>query len=191
MKNDHLKFEAISIPYENRHFAFYVILPNEGYSLANLVDNFDETTFTSVVNNLYTSFAHVDLRIPSLKFKWARQMNSNIQKLGATKIFSRIIIDRMVTSLQLSISYETLGAQLSLGDFFLPRVYRTLSYDHIPSQKIKLQNQYFPDYLNQSGTSPVAFHVNRPFMFFIYSHDTKIVLFSGLVKDPTKVKIFE
>lgn len=187
INNSTLKYEAIAIPYENQHFSTYIVLPYETEHLSTLLDTFHESQYVDLIEKLYNTNASLHVKIPHLMFKWASSINEDLKKLGVNKIFSRIIVDEVVCSVQLSVSFKTRGAQLSLADFFLPRLERRQCYDPIPPQTVITESRYFGDYGNNTDTFGRGFYVNRPFMFFIYNHDTKLVLFSGVVTDPSKI----
>lgn len=186
LNNPAIKYEALAIPYENTHFTLYVILPYKNQSLSALTDVFDKSQYQTLIESMYNTKAPIHLRLPRLKFKWAAGISPILKNLGIRSVFDRIIINEVVCSTQLTISFETVGAQLSMTDFFLPRTKKQHSFDKIPRQKVVSEARQFGNCANITN-QPIPFYVNRPFMFLIYNHDTKTVIFYGLINDPTKI----
>lgn len=181
-----MRYEAIAIPYENPHFAMYVILPYENHTLPALIKHLNQTHYDDLIENLYHFKSPVHLQIPKLNFKWAANITRSVKELGITQIFDKIIVNKVACSLQLTVSFESRGAQLSLTDYYRPRIVPRYTYESVTPPKVNPDERQFVDYFNVTETF-IPFHLNRPFMFFIYNHETRVVLFSGMVFDPSRI----
>lgn len=166
-------FQAVRLPYRGGRFAMYVLLPDAGQSLAQLRGRMTAEAWRGWMDDFRVT--EVSLVMPKYRMALESRLNNPLQAMGMADAFSP--------------SAARFGA-------LLPAEYlaRQNAYVGEAKQKVFIE-------VNEEGTEaaavtgievrttsvpapPVAFVVDRPFLFAIRDDQTGALLFIGQVNDP-------
>nr|MBN2277121.1 serpin family protein [candidate division Zixibacteria bacterium] len=172
LEND--SFQAINLPYGDKHMSMYVFLPRENYSL----DGFMQTLGAENWNDWQIRFRECEgeIRLPKFKMEYEQVLNDILFAMG------------------MGIAFDPVGADFSA--MYEPQRGTNL-YISIVKQKTFLE-------VNEKGTEAAAVTavkmkltaarpdeerkflmvVNRPFFMAIVDNQTGIILFTGAITDP-------
>lgn len=165
--NSTLQIQAVSLPYNGSLASLYLIRPCSNCSLQTLIRRITPSDIKRIING--TKTAYVDCSVPRVENTWSSNINSQIMRLGATRVFT----DNAQTSLLLN---------------------ETLKIDQVVhAAKIRI-NENGTEAAAATGLSftltsvvedqPKVFKLNRSFLYFIYHVQTNVILFSGIVRNP-------
>ncbi|WP_346863005.1 serpin family protein [uncultured Draconibacterium sp.] len=162
-------FSAVKLPYGAGNYNMYVFLPTEDKSVENIVDELDETTWTSWMES-FTDTLNIDLKLPKLKYEYELKLNEVLSDMGMGIAFTgaadftginkggNLKIDYVKHKTFIDVNEKgTEAAAVTVVAIELTSV--------MPSQNIQ-------------------FDVNRPFFYAITEKDTGAILFMGTVKKP-------
>ncbi|XP_065215757.1 uncharacterized protein LOC135842293 [Planococcus citri] len=170
-KNDTLQFEAISLPYKDNEFSMAVILPNRNKSISDLIDDLKPEHQHQLIREFQSKTEYVYYKIPRFKFAWTRSINNYVMKLGMSRIFQVAEMNNLVNSCEpVKISEINHAAEIEVDE------QGTIASAVTDIRAVPVSAGDFPE--------PITFHVDRPFLFWIFHQKTGIILFSGIVQNP-------
>lgn len=161
------KYEVVGIPYQNKEYYMYLVLPYESESLKYFSDIFTYEHINHIVRDSVVS--KVDIKLPIMRLRTSNRMKESLGQMGIRYLFESADLSNMLTESQLKVSeiwhhvdidVNEKGAAFSAGTTQEYKVYS----EHVPEQDAEQQ-----------------FYVQRPYMFFIYHPETHTVLFYGSI----------
>ncbi|XP_065215767.1 antichymotrypsin-2-like [Planococcus citri] len=171
MNIEQLGIEAISLPYKNNEFSMAVFLPYENKSVNVFVDGLNTEIQQLITREFSSKRNFVEYKIPRFKFDWKRNINALVMKSGIKKIFKNAELHEMIENSEyLKVSEISHAAEIQVDES--GTMASAISYG-----VEVLMAKHDPE--------PIKFYVDRPFAFWIYHHKSGIVLFTGIVQNPT------
>ena len=79
-------FQTIRLPYGNGAYRMYVLLPNGGHSVADIIAGLTPQSWEAVLNSLSTR--QVDLKLPKFETEYTIPLNEVLMSLGIVDAFS-------------------------------------------------------------------------------------------------------
>lgn len=164
MYMDNETYSAVKLPYGNRSYDMTVLLPNEGKSIAEMMETLDANGLTGIGRSMDECI--VDLKLPRFSTEMELPLNDIISKLGAPSMFKQgvadfknfasgnIFISKMLQKAKIEVSEEGTKAAAVTAAMM---VGASLVH-HEPRR--------------------VEFHANRPFVYMI-TDDNGAILFLG------------
>jgi len=165
---DNGKVQGVELPYGNGQYSMLVLLPSQNTLVTDFVKSLaDEDT----LGEIYSGFVKrkTNLYLPKFKFSYQNKLNDELSRLGMGVAFSNQADFRGVAK-------------------------RDLSVDEV-KQKAFIE-------VNEEGTEAAAvtsvgvsvtsmpmvrtLKFDRPFVFFIRENNCGLILFTGIVNDPSK-----
>jgi len=162
-------YRALKMPYGNGKFEMILLLPDDGKSADQLIQQLDP----SVWDNLKTALASdrkVDVWLPRFKFSWDSELKDILSSLGMAVAFSKTEANfsKINASDQLYISKVKHKSFIEVNEEGAEAAAAT-------SVAIGVMSM---------GPGGPRFHATRPFLFFITEEDTGAILFAGKVENP-------
>jgi len=162
-------YRALKMPYGNGKFEMIMLLPDDGKSADQLIQQLDP----SVWDNLKTALASdrkVDVWLPRFKFSWDSELKDILSSLGMAVAFSKTEANfsKINASDQLYISKVKHKSFIEVNEEGAEAAAAT-------SVAIGVMSM---------GPGGPRFHATRPFLFFITEEDTGAILFAGKVENP-------
>lgn len=162
------RMAAVKLPYGNRAFNLYVLLPNEGMTTSQLIAGLDPASWEEMQNNM--RMKDVDLKLPRLKVESdANSLVETLEAMGVKKAFSRI---------------EAEFGKMSDKDLYISSVQQTVS---VTINEEGTEAAAVTDIGLDSADNPLepaVFHANRPYVFVLEEESTGTILFVGKVQKP-------
>lgn len=162
------RMAAVKLPYGNRAFNLYVLLPNEGMTTSQLIAGLDPASWEEMQNNM--RMKDVDLKLPRLKVESdANSLVETLEAMGVKKAFSRI---------------EAEFGKMSDKDLYISSVQQTVSVtiNEEGTEAAAVTDIGLISVANP--LEPAVFHANRPYVFVLEEESTGTVLFVGKVQKP-------
>ena len=165
-------FQAIRLPYGNKQYNMVVVLPSEGKSSKDVIDELNAENW----NNWMKSFAnedHVVVQMPRFKFAFNLELKEALKKMGMEQAFSPALSDfsgisgdpDLYISSVIHKSYIDVNETGTEAAAVTAITFTTTSVGPEPVKKI-------------------YFIVDKPFVFAITEKDTGAILFIGEVRNP-------
>ncbi len=162
-------FKTIELPYANREFSMFVVLPNSGETISSCLSHMEDLKLDTLKNSLYQQI--VTLSLPKFKFSWGtKSLKSVLEELGLKKIFSN--------SADLG-----LMAQVDIGDLVVSDV---LHKTFIEVDESGTEAAAATAVVVDVASMGFGFNANRAFIFLIKDNSTGSLVFMGVVADPSK-----
>jgi serpin B len=163
-------FSAIELPYGSGNFSMVIMLPENGKSTDDIVNQLSPETWSEWINGL--SEKEVVLHLPRFKFEYKKLLNDDLTDMGMGIAFSPdadfskidptrdIMISRVIHKTFVEVNEEgTEAAAVTVIEFIETSII---------------------------GDSPVYLYIDKPFLFVIKEKDTGAILFIGRVNNPLK-----
>ncbi len=156
-------YKAVELPYGQGNFVMDLFVPNEGYSIANILDTLQN--FNQIINDFTQQ--QVEVYLPKFELDYKITLNQVLKTIGMEKAFDQ------------SANFN----KISEKDLFISRVLQK-SYIKVDEKGteaasvtyVGLTETALPDF------STVKF--NRPFIYIIREVSTNTIIFTGRVSDP-------
>ncbi|XP_065219771.1 uncharacterized protein LOC135845235 [Planococcus citri] len=167
-----LHLEAVSLDYKGNDVSMIVILPKPEKTINDIVSSLRVEDLQLIADQ--STSTNIDLKLPRMKFSWKSNINDYLVQLGLEKAFTdECQLTNMVTGIPVNISRVTHAAEIEVDEDGTEATAATVF-------EITMRCCIDPD-------TPIPFHVNRPFIFYIYHRKTNTVLFLGTVHNPQEV----
>ena len=162
--------QCVELPYGNQAFSMVAILPGEDMDIDQLINYLDDAKWENVVNNLFGR--KVWLKLPRFKVECELPLNEPVKNTGMERIFDEFFAE-------------------------FANISETFLYVSEIKQKTFVE-------VNEEGTEAAAvtviiigdtsvgpdptirFFANRPFLYLIKEKSTGVILFIGLMDEPTE-----
>ena len=156
---------AVSLPYGNQAYRMTLLLPNEGKSLAELVEALDKDAW----NSLWLSGQVVDVKIPAFETEYSVPLKETLMDMGIKQAFGygEDADFSAMTSYPICISEVLHKAKIKVDE--------EGSEAAAVTDIIMVTSTSFP------GTTPriYEFHADRPFLYLITEISTGAIFFIG------------
>jgi serine protease inhibitor len=163
--------QMIEIPYGKGNFVMNVILPPNGVSPTQLLSDFDYSSWAEWTSGLYEK--EVVLYMPKFKFEYSKSLVSALQSLGMIDLFNEIASD--------------LSGINGTGGLFVSDVkHKTFIDVNEEGTEAAAVTATEVGTTSVNPDMPIYINLNRPFVFIIREISTEVILFAGVVSDPSK-----
>lgn len=172
-------FQAIEMPYAAREFSMVVLLPRAGYTLQEIQTYLLSNSLASIVDSMYT--IAVELTLPKFKIEWGSEdITPTLQQLGLISPFSFNADFRLMADLDMT------DTDFGRDNLFISQVFhKTFVEVSEKGTEAAAATAVVVSDLASEGPPPTAFKADRPFLFYIRHNATGLILFSGLLADPS------
>ncbi|XP_014246543.1 serpin B3 [Cimex lectularius] len=160
--------KTLELPYKDPDFSMYILLPRRGeYSPSNFINKLSYETLKNVVENNATQT--VAVQIPKFTIEKQLPLDQVLQNMNVGDLFQ--------TSSDLSILTGKSDIHFTSA---------------IHKSKISVDEEGTTAAAATAFASPRSaplfkrFYCNRPFIYFIYQHSSKSILFLGVFNKPTE-----
>jgi len=162
-------YRALKMPYGNGKFEMVMLLPDDGKTADQLIQQMDPSVWESLKTAL-ASDRKVDVWIPRFKFSWDSDLKDILSSLGMAVAFSRTDANfsKINSTDQLYISKVKHKSFIEVNE-------EGTEADAATSVAIGVTSM---------GPGGPRFHATRPFLIFITEEDTGAILFAGKVENP-------
>lgn len=162
-------YRALKMPYGNGKFEMVLLLPDEGKSADQLIQQLD----TSVWENLKTALASdrkVEVWIPRFKFSWDSDLKDILSSLGMSVAFSKT-----------EANFSKINA---MDQLYISKVkHKSFIEVNEEGTEATAATSVAIGVMSMGPGGP-RFLATRPFLFFITEEDTGAILFAGKVENP-------
>jgi serpin B len=159
--------QCAELPYGNGAFSMVVVLPASKYSVDQVVDKLNSSTWKHWQESMRPIQLHVEL--PKFKFSYKTLLNNSLSQLGMGVAFSDFAdFSKIANGRGLAISRV-------LHNTFV-------AVDEEGTEAAAVTAVEFG--LTSAGPQIASFIVNRPFLFFIKEKSTGTILFMGKIINP-------
>lgn len=162
-------FEALELPYVGGELAALVVLPERG-RLDEVQASFDAAAFASTLAGLRS--ARVDVRMPRFRVRQNHSLVKELRAMGASAPFSDMA----------DFSGITREAPLKISEV-IHEAY--IDVDESGTEAAAATAVILVEISSARPQAPTPFHVDRPFLFYVYDRPTGAILFVARVVDPT------
>ena len=164
-------FQLVELPYAGKKLSMVIILPKSNDHLEKVIENLDGPSFGRAFESARLTKGTV--KIPRFKVEFGSQLESLLADMGMKIAFDdgqadfsgisgaeRLVIDKVIHKTFIEVNEEgtEAAAVTSVGGI------RATSIRQEPP--------------------PFSFVADHPFFFAIQDHDSGMVLFSGLIRNP-------
>lgn len=159
-------YQAIDLSYGNGNFKMMVLLPGEGISTGQIIDNFNQKTWTDLVNSMVST--KVDLYLPKFKLEYDIKMNDVLKALGMEIAFSNEADFSGINS--------TSGKSLYISEVKHKSFIKVdeEGTEAAAATSVEITRKMMKQIMN----------VNRPFIIVLHDVNSKTILFVGQVNRP-------
>ena len=161
-------FTAVELPYSDSSFSMLVMLPQQGNSVASLIESLDVDSWDSWFEN--SQRLGVRVVFPKFKYEFKDLLNDPLKTLGLEVAFydnadfSRIVPDR-----KLCISRVIHQTFIDVQEEGTEAAAATI---------VEIKE------LSSQGGGPITFHADHPFLYLIKENSTGAIVFMGKVGRP-------
>ena len=165
MYTENSKFSAIELPYGNGDFTMTAILPNNGVSTKEIMENFTSDDLAKMMSS--TTVCNVDLKMPRFTTTTDIKLNKPIADLGAPSMFNPskanfnnisdngFHVSSMIQKAKIEVSEEGTKAAAVTAAIMMMSA------------------------LNPEEPRHVEFHADRPFIYIITERTSGAIFFIG------------
>ena len=156
-------FQTIRLPYGNGAYRMYVLLPNGGHSVADIIAGLTPQSWETVLNSLSTR--QVDLKLPKFETEYTIPLNDVLKSLGIVDAFSPADAD-----------FSLMSKQASHIDMVLQKARIKVNEEGTEAAAVTAIGMTTTA-VNPSG--PWLFHADHPFLYVITEASTGAIFFMG------------
>ncbi|MBP5521567.1 MAG: serpin family protein [Bacteroidales bacterium] len=156
-------FSAVCLPYGNRSFNMIVLLPSDGHSTAEVISFLKDKGAGWLIHS--THKRKVDLWLPRFEVRYHILLNDTLSKMGMPSSFTRRADFKALSPDALRLSFVMQDAVIKVDEQGAEAAAVT-SAGMIATTAIPMD-------------SPVEFHADRTFLYFITEASTGSILFAG------------
>lgn len=165
-------FQAIELPYGNGNYSMQVLLPNEGKTSQNIINELSAENWISW-SKTFEKKENVVVTMPRFKFAFEFQLKDILKKMGMPKAFTGGVADFSGIA-----DNEDLYISSVLHKSFIDVNENGTEAAAVTAVTIGVTSA------GPGTIQKIYFNVNKPFVFAITEKDTGSILFIGEVKNP-------
>ncbi len=163
--------QAISLPYADGGFSMLFVLPAEGFSTTDLLQDFNADYFKELLSNMEKT--ETSIHIPVFEIENKMELDRVLPEMGIRQAFSNnadfsgitgsldLKIDKIIHQAIIEVSEEGTEAAAATAVVII--------------RKSLLEND-----------SRKVFRANRPFLYFLIDNELNSILFAGITSNPAK-----
>lgn len=163
-------YEAIFLPYDDGRLGLFLVRPTNGVPIRNFVATHD---LHSIINSLE---AHHTVRVymPQIDIEYKITLNEHLQTLGIIQAFDETFSDL------LGLVYENLSEPIFISEVLqaIRIIVHSQGTEAAAVTIVMPAAQGMP-------YQPITLDFNTPYAYMIYDMQTGIVLFAGVVDNPS------
>lgn len=167
------KYEAAELPYGRGNYSMVVLLPQPGVSVDQVIASMDRQEWLRLTGGLDMPYS-LDVKLPRFKFAFEQKLKPVLSRMGMGLAF---------TPYQADFSGINPDAELFINEVFHKAFVdvneKGTEAAAVTAVEVGVTSIGGP-------TSPIPFHVNRPFLFLIKEKYTNAVIFAGRVMVPVE-----
>ncbi len=153
------------LPYGNDIYSMVIVLPKQGVQLGNVIENIDANKWKTWMGGL-TNATNV-VKMPKFKFSYEKTLNQTLAGLGMSNAFSNAADFSRING--------TGGLKISEVKH---KTYLDVNEEGTEAAAVTSVSIIFT-----SAPQPVV--IDRPFLFAIRERHTGLILFTGIVNNPS------
>ncbi len=161
------KFRITELPYGQGNYSMVILLPNEGYSTADIVSQLTSENWNQWMGSLYER--ELNISLPKLKFSYKNLLNNELTNLGLGIAFTDM---------------ADFSGINGTGGLMISRVLHK-SFIEVNEKGTEAAAVTAVEIILTSLPEEIFVTVNRPYLFALRETTTGAVLFLGMVQDPT------
>lgn len=165
-----LNSDVIQIPFQDKNYAFVAVLPTNKLSIHKLVKDIDHNMILEILQR--QDFSEVNLSLPRFHIEFSKDLVDSLTSMMKTNLlFSNradlpniaytekygLKVDSIVHKATIDVNEDGAEASAATGASIVPLMTPTTE----------------------------TFNANHPFVFFIYNTQEQIILYEGVVQQPT------
>lgn len=158
------RHRLIELPYGGQAFAMTLILPDEGTTTAELLDDLDAAMWEDWVTDLDS--ISIQLRLPKFELEWESGLIPALKAMGMVDAFSALADFSRLTPAGVSITEVRQKAYVKVDEEGTEAAAVTLVV------------------LGRTSAVPARLNFDRPFIFAIRERLSGTLLFMGIMNDP-------
>ncbi|MDP2422910.1 MAG: serpin family protein [Bacteroidales bacterium] len=162
-------YQVIELPYGRGNFSMLIFLPNNGVSPSQIINNLSVEEWNALAGELKNK-VEVELQLPRFGFSYEQELKQPLLNMGIKDAFSEWVANFSgITDQQIFVSrvrHKTFVEVNEEGTEAAAVTSVEFSFTSMPPP-------------------PLAFHVNRPFVFALKEKYTNSLMFIGKVMDPS------
>lgn len=163
-------FQAVRLAYKDEKTVMDVFLPKENSSVDKLVQALDYQKYNDYIAKLTSQPGHVAL--PKFKIEYKKSLVEDLKKMGLTNIFSDDADFSKISDTPQKVNEVIHQSFVEVNEE---------GSEAAAATAIGMVATAAP---NGNEPKPFEMVVNRPFFFTIYDTENKVILFSGIIKEP-------
>jgi len=165
---DNDQLQGIELPYGNGQYSMYVLLPSEQQSANDFVKGLKDN---DQLGEIYSKFnkAETNLFFPKFKFSYQNKLNDELSKLGMGIVFTD------------QADFTKIANESLLVDEVKQKAFIEVNEEGTEAAAVTS--------VGVRTTSMPIVHTltfDRPFVFFIRENNCGLILFTGVINDPSK-----
>jgi serine protease inhibitor len=161
-------FSAIRLTYGKGSFNMFVLLPDQGKTVKDLVSQLDPDNWKGWLSE-FKETDNVDIRLPQFKFAYEIKLNDVLTGMGMGIAFSGGADFTGINK----------GGGLNI-DYVRHKTFVEVNEEGTEAAAVTI----VAIEKNMTGPKTIPFYVNKPFLFVITEKSTGAILFMGTVKNP-------
>lgn len=163
-------FQAMKMSYGKSNYSMLIILPALDVQLSDLIDKLESDSLNFWVQNMTDQ--RLNIKFPRFKIGFQQELSSILKVLGMRSAFhSKADFSRINQGIDLLIDQVQHRAFIEVDETGAEAAAAT-------AVAMKMMCESIPP-------TPVDFHADHPFMFFIIDDTDNLLLFSGILNNPT------
>ena len=156
--------KMLCLPYGSQGYSMYIILPNEGKSIEDIIQELSSKSLNEELNSMYTR--EVDILMPRFTTSSDFELNNVLSTMGMPRAFNQSSAEfpNMAQGYNLFVSKMKQKAKIEVDEQGTKAAAVTIAEMGITSV---------------GGYEKVDFHATRPFVYFIMEESTRSIFFIG------------
>lgn len=162
--------KMLELPYGNGDFVMSIVLPKYGKTPLDVIDELSESKWNDWIAKQDTTSIH--LTMPSFCFEYKKSLVENLSDMGINDLFSRWDADLS--------GVDGVGVELWVSEV-LHKTFIEVNEAGTEAAAVTVVELI----TEECSDCPIFFSLNQPFVFFIRDASSGVILFSGVLEDPS------
>ena len=159
-------FTMAELPYGNGAYSFVVVLPKEEVDINDCITGLTGEKWLEAVNNMEPTL--INMELPKFKVKNQNSLSETLELMGMKKAFD------------LHADFSALSEQETFISDVLQANYLSVDENGTEAAAVTTVHMHGSN-MSENEITPIDFHVNRPFLYFIKEKSTNTILFMGKI----------
>lgn len=164
--NDNGKWKTLCLPFGRGFYRMFILLPNESYGLATLVEELNSSSWNETVSSMKSK--RVDIKLPKFETSTNITLNEVMQELGVVDAFDKedANFTNMVDGYNVVVDFLNQSCRIKVDE------------EGVEAASITLGQLDGADMPDESGK--LKFHADRPFVYMIQDISSGAIFFTGV-----------